>query len=75
MCWQDHMKTTEIAAKLRVAEGTVHAHLHAARGKPITDLEPYYPMANYGKDGNSDGQSSGKGKRLDHRYACRPLGW
>lgn len=62
MRWQDHMKTTEIAAKLGVAEGTVHAHLHAARGKLITGLEPYYPMAKYGRDGNGDGQdSSGKG--------------
>ena len=31
MRWQDHMKTTEIAAELGLAEGTVHAHLHAAR--------------------------------------------
>jgi RNA polymerase sigma factor (sigma-70 family) len=44
MRWQDRMKTTEIAAELGVAEGTVHAHLHAARGKLIAGLEPYYPF-------------------------------
>jgi hypothetical protein len=25
-------------------EGTVHAHLHAARGKLVTGLAPYYPF-------------------------------
>jgi RNA polymerase sigma factor (sigma-70 family) len=44
MRWQDRMKTAEIAAELGVAEGTVHAHLHAARGKLIAGLEPYYPF-------------------------------
>ena len=38
MRWRDHVKTTEIAAKLGVAEGTVHAPLHAARGKLIAGL-------------------------------------
>jgi DNA-directed RNA polymerase specialized sigma24 family protein len=38
------MKAAEIAAELGVAEGTVHAHLHAARGKLIAGLEPYYPF-------------------------------
>lgn len=50
--WQDHLKTTEIAAKLGVAEGTVHAHLHAARGKLIAGLERYYPS------GGDDGKGS-----------------
>src|SRR6266571_1090213 len=43
MRWQDRMKAAEIAAKLGVAEGTVHAHLHTARGKLIAGLERYYP--------------------------------
>ena len=44
MRWQDRMKAAEIAAELGVAEGTVHAHLHAARSKLIAGLEPYYPF-------------------------------
>ena len=51
MRWQDRMKASEIAAELGVAEGTVHAHLHSARGKLITGLERYYPF----------GTDSGKG--------------
>ncbi|HEY6494625.1 MAG TPA: sigma-70 family RNA polymerase sigma factor [Trebonia sp.] len=51
MRWQQRMTTPEIAAKLGIAEGTVHAHLHAARGKLVAGLERYYP---YGTD-------SGKG--------------
>jgi RNA polymerase sigma-70 factor (ECF subfamily) len=47
MRWRDHMKAAEIAAALGVAEGTVHAHLHAARAKLIAGLERYYP---FGKD-------------------------
>ena len=47
MRWQDRMKATEIAAALGVAEGTVHAHLHTARGKLVAGLEPYYP---FGRD-------------------------
>jgi RNA polymerase sigma-70 factor (ECF subfamily) len=47
MRWQDRMKATEIAAALGVAEGTVHAHLHTARGKLVAELEQYYP---FGRD-------------------------
>ena len=47
MRWQDRMKATEIAAALGVAEGTVHAHLHTARGKLVAGLERYYP---FGRD-------------------------
>ncbi len=41
--WQDHLRIAEIAARLGVAEGTVHASLHNARGKLIAGLERYYP--------------------------------
>jgi RNA polymerase sigma-70 factor (ECF subfamily) len=41
--WQDHLRIAEIAARLGVAEGTVHAQLHSARGKLIAGLERYYP--------------------------------
>jgi RNA polymerase sigma-70 factor, ECF subfamily len=41
--WQDQLRTPEIADRLGLAEGTVHAHLHAARRKLIAGLEPYYP--------------------------------
>ena len=51
MRWQDRMKAAEIAAALGVAEGTVHAHLHTARGKLAAGLERYYPF----------GQDNGKG--------------
>ena len=51
MRWQDRMKAAEIAAELGVAEGTVHAHLHSARGKLVAGLERYYPF----------GTDSGKG--------------
>ncbi len=51
MRWQDRMKASEIAAELGVAEGTVHAHLHSARGKLVAGLERYYPF----------GQDNGKG--------------
>ena len=44
MRWQDQMKVTEIAAELGIAEGTVHAHLHGARGKLVAGLERYYPF-------------------------------
>jgi RNA polymerase sigma factor (sigma-70 family) len=47
MRWQDRMKAAEIAAALGVAEGTVHAHLHTARGKLVAGLERYYP---FGRD-------------------------
>jgi RNA polymerase sigma-70 factor (ECF subfamily) len=45
MRWQDRMKAAEIAAELGVTEGTVHAHLHAARARLIAGLERYYPFA------------------------------
>ena len=41
--WQDHLRITEIAARLGVAEGTVHASLHAARRKLADGLQRYYP--------------------------------
>jgi RNA polymerase sigma factor (sigma-70 family) len=44
MRWQDRMKATEIAAELGITEGTVHAHLHSARGKLVAGLERYYPF-------------------------------
>lgn len=44
MRWQDHMKASEIAAELGIAESTVHAHLHAARGKLTAGLERYCPF-------------------------------
>jgi RNA polymerase sigma factor (sigma-70 family) len=47
MRWQDHLRAAEIAARLGLAEGTVHAHLHAARRRLIAGLERYYP---FGKD-------------------------
>lgn len=42
--WQDRMKAAEIAAELGISEGTVHAHLHSARGKLVAGLERYYPF-------------------------------
>ena len=53
MRWQDHMKTTEIAAALGVAEGTVHAHLHAARAKLIAGLERYCPFGSSNGEGTA----------------------
>jgi RNA polymerase sigma factor (sigma-70 family) len=47
MRWQDHLRAAEIAGRLGLAEGTVHAHLYAARRKLIAGLERYYP---FGKD-------------------------
>jgi RNA polymerase sigma-70 factor (ECF subfamily) len=41
--WQDHLRIAEIAARLGVAEGTVHSSLHNARRKLIAGLEKYYP--------------------------------
>lgn len=41
--WQDHLRIAEIAARLGIAEGTVHSALHTARGKIIAGLERYYP--------------------------------
>ena len=48
MRWQDRMRAAEIAAALGVAEGTVHAHLHAARGKLVAGLDRYYPFGQRG---------------------------
>jgi RNA polymerase sigma-70 factor (ECF subfamily) len=48
--WQDHLRITEIAERLGVAEGTVHASLHAARRKLVAGLERYYPPEE--KDGS-----------------------
>jgi RNA polymerase sigma-70 factor, ECF subfamily len=58
MRWQDHLKVTEIAAELGLAEGTVHAHLHAARAKLTAGLEQYYPFA---RDNEDDKDDSGNG--------------
>jgi RNA polymerase sigma factor (sigma-70 family) len=58
MRWQDHLKITEIAAELGLAEGTVHAHLHAARAKLTAGLEQYYPFA---RDNEDDKDDSGNG--------------
>lgn len=44
MRWQDHMKASEIATELGIAEGTVHAHLHTVRVKLVAGLERYYPF-------------------------------
>jgi len=52
MRWQDHMKASEIAAELGIAESTVHAHLHTARGKLAAGLERYYP---FGGDNGEEG--------------------
>ena len=41
--WQDHQRIAEIANRLGVAEGTVHAQLHSARRKLIAGLDQYYP--------------------------------
>jgi RNA polymerase sigma factor (sigma-70 family) len=54
MRWEHRMKATEIAAELGVAEGTVHAHLHAARAKLVAGLERYYP---YGTDSGKGAQA------------------
>lgn len=77
MRWQDRMKASEIAAELGVAEGTVHAQLHTARGKLVAGLERYYPFGQdhddqeqdndkeqdgtKEQDDSGDGQDSGKG--------------
>jgi RNA polymerase sigma factor (sigma-70 family) len=41
--WQEHLRVAEIAARLGVAEGTVHSSLHNARRKLVAGLERYYP--------------------------------
>jgi RNA polymerase sigma factor (sigma-70 family) len=60
MRWRDHMKTTEIAAELGLAEGTVHAHLHAARVRLTAGLEQYYPVDRDDKE-KDDKDDSGRG--------------
>jgi hypothetical protein len=63
MRWQDRMKTTEIAAELGLAEGTVHAHLHAARVRLTAGLEQYYPFDKNDKaqqDDKDDKDDSGR---------------
>jgi RNA polymerase sigma factor (sigma-70 family) len=60
--WQDQLRTAEIADRLGLAEGTVHAHLHAARRKLIAGLEPYYPSSRRPRgDQQSGDQPSGEG--------------
>lgn len=60
--WQDQLRTAEIADRLGLAEGTVHAHLHAARRKLIAGLEPYYPSGRQPRgDQHGEGQQSGEG--------------
>jgi RNA polymerase sigma-70 factor (ECF subfamily) len=44
MRWNDHMKLSEIAAALNIAEGTVGAHLYDIRRKLKAGLGPYYPF-------------------------------
>jgi len=65
MRWQDRMTAPEIAAELGVAEGTVHAHLHTARGKLVAGLERYYPFGQDGPDGEDGGTSQDVKKGLD----------
>jgi RNA polymerase sigma factor (sigma-70 family) len=59
--WQDQLRTAEIADRLGLAEGTVHAHLHAARRKLITGLAPYYPAGQPSGDQQSGDQQSTEG--------------
>jgi RNA polymerase sigma factor (sigma-70 family) len=51
--WQEHLPIAEIAARLDVAQGTVHAQLHSARRKLIAGLEPYYPSGKSGEGAGS----------------------
>jgi len=41
--WMDHLRIADIATRLGVAEGTVHAQLHSARRKLRAGLDRYYP--------------------------------
>ena len=41
--WQDHLRVAEIATRLGLAQGTVHAQLHNARRKLTAGLEQFYP--------------------------------
>jgi RNA polymerase sigma factor (sigma-70 family) len=63
MRWQDRMKASEIAAELGLAEGTVHAQLHTARGKLVAGLERYYPS---GPDNGKGQDHEDNGKGQDH---------
>jgi len=73
MRWQDRMRAAEIAAALGVAEGTVHAHPHAARAKLVAGLARYYP---FGQDqgnqghGNQDDANQDGGRRDDGQGAA-----
>ena len=51
MRWLLAMTTSEIAAALDIAEGTVAAHLSAVRAKLRAGLGPYDPFG--GEDGGS----------------------
>ena len=51
MRWLLAMSTSEIAAELRIAEGTVAAHLSAVRAKLRAGLGPYDPFG--GEEGGS----------------------
>jgi RNA polymerase sigma-70 factor, ECF subfamily len=53
MRWRDRMRTTEIAAALGIAEGTVHAQLHGARRKLVAGLERYYPFGSDRGEGST----------------------
>lgn len=60
--WQNQLRMAEIADRLGLAEGTVHAHLHAARRKLIAGLEPYYPSSRQPRgDQRSGDEQSGEG--------------
>lgn len=52
MKWNDHMKESEIAAKLGCTKGAVSAQVREIRRKLIDGLGPYYPFA--GDDGEGE---------------------
>ena len=64
MRWQDRMKASEIAAELGLAEGTVHAQLHTARGKLVAGLEQYYPFGQDHADKEQDSDREQDGKKV-----------
>jgi RNA polymerase sigma-70 factor (ECF subfamily) len=64
MRWRDRMKASEIAAELGVAEGTVHAQLHTARGKLVAGLEQYYPFGQDHADKEQDSDREQDGKKV-----------
>jgi RNA polymerase sigma-70 factor, ECF subfamily len=53
MYWINSMTGPEIAAELGIAAGTVHAQIHAARQKLITELEWYYDPLGKGQKGDA----------------------